>query len=199
MLKIYICFLISILIHEISHIIVAKIFKIKLKNLRISIFGASLEIEKTKKNRNIKKILTYISGPISNLIVAILVKYININESEKINIIYTNLSLCIFNLLPIIPLDGGNILREILKIKLNNVDSNKISIIISKINLGLLTFIYSIAILKIKNITIFLLIMYLWYLNFIEDKKLQILEKTYKIVNKNLSKKRYKNEEKILQ
>ena len=199
MLKIYIYFFISILIHEISHIIVAKIFKIKLKNLRVSIFVASLEIEKTKKNRNIKKILTYISGPISNLIVAILIKYININEKEKINIIYTNLSLCIFNLLPIIPLDGGNVLREVLKNKFNRIKSNRMSLIVSKVNLSLLTFIYSIAILKIKNITIFLLIMYLWYLNFIEDKKVEILEKTYKIVNKNLSKKENKNEEKILQ
>ena len=41
--------------------------------------------------------------------------------------------------------------------------------------------------------------MYLWYLNFIEEKKLEIVEKTYKIVNKNLSKKDNKNNEKILQ
>lgn len=199
MLKIYIYFLISILIHEISHIIVAKIFKINLKNLRVSIFGASLEIEKIKKYKKIKKILTYLAGPISNLMVAILIINVNINEIEKINIMYTNLSLCIFNLLPIIPLDGGNILREILKSKFSNMSSNKISLIVSKINLSLLTFIYSITILKIKNITIFLLIIYLWYLNFIEDKKLELVEKTYKIVNKNLSEKRYKNKEKILQ
>ena len=199
MLKIYIYFFISILIHEIAHIMVAKIFKIKLKNLRVSIFGASLEIEKKIRNKKIKKILMYLAGPISNLILAILIQYANINEEEKIKIIYTNLSLCIFNLLPIIPLDGGNILKEILKIKLNNINSNKIILAISKINLFILTFVYSIAILKIKNITVFFLILYLWYLNFIEDKKFEIVEKTYKIVNKNLSKKENKNKEKILQ
>lgn len=141
----------------------------------------------------------YLAGPLSNLIVAVLIKYININEEEKIKILYTNLSLCIFNLLPIIPLDGGNILREILKNKFNNINSNKVTLIISKVNLILLTFVYSILILKIKNITIFFLIMYLWYLNFIEDKKLEIVEKTYKIVNENLTKKENKNNEKILQ
>lgn len=199
MFKIYIYFFISILIHEIAHILVAKIFKMKLKNLRVSIFGASLEIERTIKNKKIKRILMYLAGPLSNLIVAVLIKYININEEEKIKILYTNLSLCIFNLLPIIPLDGGNILREILKNKFNNINSNKVTLIISKVNLILLTFVYSILILKIKNITIFFLIMYLWYLNFIEDKKLEIVEKTYKIVNENLTKKENKNNEKILQ
>ena len=154
MLKIYIYFLISMLIHEISHILVAKIFKMKLKNLRVSIFGASLEIERTIKNKEIKRIFMYLAGPIFNLIVAVLIKYININEDEKIKIIYTNLSLCIFNLLPIIPLDGGNILREILKTKFNNINLNKVTLIISKINLALLTFVYSIVILKIKMIGI---------------------------------------------
>lgn len=184
MLKIYIYFFISILIHEISHIFIAKIFKIKLKNLRVSIFGASLEIEKTINNKQIKKILMYLAGPISNLLVVILMQYININEQEKNIIIYTNLSLFIFNLLPIIPLDGGNILKEIFQIKLDNLTANKVSLYISKINLMILTFVYSIAILKIKNVSILMLIIYLWYLNFVEEKKLEILEKTYKIINK---------------
>ena len=172
MLKIYIYFLISILIHEISHIIVAKILKIKLKNLRVSILGASLEIEKNKKYKKIKKIITYLAGPMFNLILVFLITYINIKEEDKVNIIYTNLSLFVFNLLPILPLDGGNILREILKFKFNNISSNKISLVVSKISLGILTFIYSIAILRIKNISIFFLIIYLWYLNFIEEKKI---------------------------
>lgn len=199
MLKIYIYFFISILIHEILHIFVGKIFKIKLKNLSVSIFGASLEIERNIKNKRIKKILMYVAGPISNLVLAIIIKYMNINEEEKIKIIYTNLSLCIFNLLPILPLDGGNILREVLKIKLSGLTSNKIGIIVSKISLIILTYIYSIAILKIKNITIFFLIIYLWYLNLIEDKKIEIVEKTYKILNKNLIKKECKNKETVLQ
>lgn len=199
MIKIYIYFFISIIIHEMLHILIAKIFKMNLKNLRISIFGASLEIERQVKSKEIKKILMYLAGPFSNLIIAILVKYLNIDEDEKIKIIYTNLCICAFNLLPIMPLDGGNILKQLLKIKLENLKVNKISLIVSKLNLALLTFIYSIAILRIKNISIFLLIIYLWYLNFIEEKKLEILEKTYIIVNKNLSENQNKKGGKILQ
>lgn len=141
----------------------------------------------------------YLSGPISNFIIPAVVYYLNIENEEKIKIIYTNLSLCIFNLLPIIPLDGGNVLKEILKSKFNNLKANKINLYISKISLALLTFIYSIAIIKIKNISILILILYLWYLNFVEEKKIELLEKTYKIVKKNLYMHNKENEEKILQ
>ena len=188
MLKIYIYFLISIMVHELSHIIIAKFFKINLKNLRVSIFGASLEIEQNKKNKRIIKILMYLIGPISNLFLAIIIYYCKIPNEEKIKIIYTNLSICIFNLLPIIPLDGSNILKEILKIRFKNLKANKINFYISKMSLIILTFIYSIAILEIKNLSILVLIFYLWYLNFIEEKKIELLERTYKQLNKNLIK-----------
>lgn len=188
MLKIYIYFLISIIVHELSHIIIAKFFKINLKNLRVSIFGASLEIEKNKKNKRIIKILMYLIGPISNLLLAIIIYYCKISNEEKIKLIYTNLSICIFNLLPIIPLDGSNILKEILKIRFENLKVNKINFCISKMSLIILTFIYSIVILEIKNLSILILIFYLWYLNFIEEKKIELLERTYKQLNKNLIK-----------
>ena len=187
MLKIYIYFLISILIHELSHILMAKIFKINLKNLRVSIFGASLEIEKNNKNNRMIKILMYLAGPFSNFIIAILVHYLKIENEEKLKIIYTNFSLCVFNLLPIIPMDGGNILKEILRIRFDNLKTNKINLLISKISLAVITFTYSIIILKIKNITIFILIIYLWYLNFIEERKIELLEKTYKSVKEKLT------------
>ena len=199
MLKIYIFFLISITLHELAHIIIAKFFKINLKNLRVSIFGASLEIEKKSNNKQIKKILMYLAGPIVNLAFAFIVYKEGIFRSNKMEMVYTNLSLFLFNLLPIIPLDGGNILKEILKIKLNNLRACKVAYIISKFSLILLTFTYSIAILEIKNLSILVLIMYLWYLHFLEENKIELLEKTYKIVNKNLLIYSKENKEKILQ
>ena len=120
MVKIYIYFFISILIHELTHIFIARIFNMNLKNLRVSIFGASLEIEKNNKNKIPMKILMYFSGPCSNLLIAILIYNLKIEDEERLKIIYTNLSLCVFNLLPIYPLDGGNILKEVLKLRFNN-------------------------------------------------------------------------------
>ena len=105
----------------------------------------------------------------------------------------------IFNLFPILPLDGGNILKELLKIKYKNLKANKISLFISKTCLAGLIFTYSIVIIKVKNISILALIIYLIYLNFIEERKIKLLERTYRILNKNLKLKELENKEKILQ
>ena len=199
MLKIYIYFLISILIHEISHIIIGKKYKITLKNLRVSIFGASIEIDGMKKNKTKEKILMYVSGPLSNFVIAIIFNFIKIPIEEKMKIIYINLSLGMFNLLPIIPLDGGNILKEIIKIKYNNIDANKISLLISKICLSILVFTYSVAIIKIKNISILILIVYLVYLNLVEERKIKLLERTQKIISKNSNLQVLEKRKKILQ
>ena len=199
MLRIYIYFFISILIHEIAHIVVAKIYKININNLRISIFGFSAQIENSKRNKTKEKILMYLAGPLLNFLLMIIFNFSNMEYLEKLKIVYINVCLGIFNLFPILPLDGGNILKEILKIKYKNLKANKISLFISKICLAVLIFTYSILIIKVKNISILALIIYLIYLNFVVEKKLKLLERTYKILNKNLVMKDMENKEKILQ
>lgn len=199
MLKIYTYFFISIFIHEISHIVIAKVYKINIKNLRVSIFGFSAQIENNKKTKTKQKILMYLAGPIANFILAIIFYFLKIEYIEKLKLVYTNLCLGIFNLLPIIPLDGGNVLKELLKNKYKNIEANKISLFVSKMFLAILVFSYSILIVKVKNISILILIIYLIYLNLIEEKKVKLLERTYKILNKNLRLKEMENKEKILQ
>ena len=93
-------------------------------------------------------------------------------------IVSTNLAIGIFNLLPILPLDGGKILKEIFRILFGFEMSNKITIFISKSFLIIITLIYSILIIKIKNIMILFLLGYLWYLYYIEEKKYILYLKT---------------------
>ena len=83
----------------------------------------------------------------------------------------------IFNLMPILPLDGGKIIKEILKCFFKTEKVNRFIIYFSKCYLMLISFIYGILIIKIKNIMILILILYLWHLYFIEEKKYHIYEK----------------------
>ena len=62
--------------------------------------------------------------------------------------------------------------------------SNVIIINFSKIFLGIISLAYSILILKAKNIYILVLLVYLWYLYFIEEKKYLILIKTMEEIKK---------------
>ena len=107
-------FLFFVFIHEITHLIVGVLIGGKPKKLYINPFGISLEIYSYRKNKTLNKILFYLIGPLSNFIFAIIFEHLELDLVLKEKLIYTNLAICFFNLLPILPLDGGKILKEIL-------------------------------------------------------------------------------------
>ena len=72
--------------------------------------------------------------------------------------------LLIVNLVPIYPLDGGRILIGILHIIVGKQKADDAINNISMISTILITTIASVLILYLKNIAIFLIVMYLWYL-----------------------------------
>lgn len=181
-IEIYILFILFIIIHELFHMIVGMILGFSPKLLTLNPLGVSIEFynydENDKRNRW-KRIVTYFAGPLSNFFLAIIFYFININVFLKTKIIYTNLLIGIFNLIPILPLDGGKILKEILRFFYNPKIASIFMINITKVILITITLIYSIAIFKIRNIVIFLLILYLWYLYVIEERKEKIMIKIY--------------------
>jgi len=86
-------------------------------------------------------------------------------------VVYSNILIFIFNLLPIYPLDGGRILKELVHIFVGLYKSYTITNNIANIVIIILTVISSIAILIYKNIAILIIIAYLWGLVIIENKK----------------------------
>ena len=121
-----------------------------------------------------------IAGPITNLIiigiVAIYYKLTQMTTILKLPIdlvIYSNILIFIFNLLPLYPLDGGRILKRISTYFAGLYKSYTITNNIANIVIIILTVISSIAILIYKNIAILIIIAYLWGLVIIENKKIQ--------------------------
>lgn len=183
-INIYFIFLISILLHEMAHMIVGVCLGLKIKKIMFNPLGVCLEFIGYRENKKtIKKIIINLSGPLFNFIFAIIISHLNIEYKLKIDLFYTNLLLGIFNLLPIIPLDGGKILKEILSIKFGYKNANIYSMNISKILLIFISLSYSILIFKIKNVFLFFIIIYLWYLQIIEEKKLRTLIRVYNIID----------------
>lgn len=182
----YIIFLIFTIVHEIAHLIVGMIIGGKPKTIRIEPFGVSLEIYSYSQRSSLLKILFYLVGPLINLIIAIIfMRIIHIEEVIRTKIVYINLLIFLFNMLPIMPLDGGRILREILFIIFKENKCDEILFIISKFFLLAISFTYSILIIKIKNIYILFLIIYLWYLNYVESKRIMLYNKARKIIVEN--------------
>lgn len=137
-----------------------------------------------KNNKSAKKIITYLAGPFMNFMLGMFFMFATINGELKIKIVYTNLLLTIFNLIPIMPLDGGKIMKEILLKKVGNKGATIFMNQLTQVILVVITLLYSILILQIKNFAIFLLILYLWYLKYLEDKKVKIVIRAYEVIEK---------------
>ena len=182
--------------HEIGHMITGIILGFKPVGLEIMPFGLSIGFEEnvekqSKKIRKtsistLKKLIITLNGPLTNIFFVLIFSFIPINlfGIQREIIIYANILIGIFNLLPIYPLDGGRIIKYILKILYGNEKINYYVINISYYTVILLTAISSITILVYKNIAILIILFYLWYIVFIERKKYEDKRKIYERLRK---------------
>lgn len=179
-IDIYVLFILFTLIHEISHSLMGALLGLKLRRFEVMPFGFKITFEecKTYKKMPVKRFLITIVGPLTNLGIMMAAIVLKLNT----NIVYTNLIIGIFNLIPIYPLDGGRILKTILNIKLVPREANYIINKISYITIIVLTVITSILILYIKNIAILFVLAYLWYIVIRENKRYNLLSRVYDII-----------------
>lgn len=124
-------------IHEMGHIILGLILKLKVKLIQVMPFGISVNFETYgyRKLLETKKIIIALAGPATNFFIALLFYFLHIDVHTKQIIIYSNILIGMFNLIPIYPLDGGRILKSVLRI---TIKSNRADVITNRIsNLGI--------------------------------------------------------------
>lgn len=192
----YVMILFFAIIHEIGHLLMGLLMGMKPNKLEIKPYGISISFKLIPKDYNkkilegnrlqIKKILIAIAGPLTNLIILNVALNLQIEIFTKIMIIYSNLILIFFNLIPIYPLDGGRILRAVLHIFFGKRKAEKYSNNSSFVILILLTFIASIGIYYVKNISIFIIIVFLWILYIQEDLVYRRKNRIYKLIEKTI-------------
>ena len=178
--KIFALTFIFILLHELGHLVTGITIGLKVKKINIHISGLSVEFENYGKQRNANKIVVDIAGPLINIIALVIA--IIIKQEE---IAYINLLLAIVNLLPIYPLDGGQILRTLLRKRFTYKETINFIESISQYTLIILTAIASCYLLIGKNIGIFIAILYLWTIIFKEKRKNKIIRKAIRSVENN--------------
>lgn len=189
-LKIYLVIMLFCFIHELGHIFVGLIFNMKIEKLEIMPFGFSVSFEDSV-TENFKKIFVAAAGPLVTL--ALISIFFNIEIKLKQEIIYSNILILIYNLMPIYPLDGGRIIKGILQIKVEEERAQKMIWKLTKITMIIITFVCSIAVYYFKNIAIFLSCIFLWTIILrIEEKRRKLLifsEENSKIYSRKAGKK----------
>lgn len=129
-IEIYALLMIFALLHEFGHLIAGLLLDFKPERMNIMPMGVSISFKVDIKDYNkkiqnsnilsVKKIIIALSGPIMNILLAILFMCIdfNLNEIQRLNIIYANILIFIFNLLPIYPLDRWQNIKTIYENKI---------------------------------------------------------------------------------
>jgi len=106
----------AVLIHEISHVIMALALGVKVKEIELLPFGGQAKIEDFTGLEPDYEIYIALAGPLISLSVAGVFYFLQarITSSYLPLFININLWLGIFNLCPALPMDGGRILRALL-------------------------------------------------------------------------------------
>ena len=117
--QLYLMYVIFILLHEISHYVVAKKLGYLPNKIKLTFFGASLEGDDDFIFSDEIKVV--LAGPIFNFLMCVFCylmfwffpeSYIYLHD-----VLTVNLSILIFNILPIFPLDFGRLILACLSIK----------------------------------------------------------------------------------
>jgi Zn-dependent protease len=130
-IEIGIAIFLSVLVHEMAHAWMANKKGYKVYGIEINLFSGSASMDSNMHERDSVPIIA--AGPISNLllfIIATSIYYIYPNSFIN-SLSWVNLLLFSFNILPIYPMDGGQILNDILVRKTNRSLSIKVTSIVS--------------------------------------------------------------------
>lgn len=155
-------------IHEVGHIICLFILGEKPKLIELSFYGVRLERNNDCMSVS-RNIAVYLSGPAANFILSgILFLFAGIYGIKTMAV--TSACVGIFNMLPCIPLDGGNLLNVFLMRFIDEEKCRKICFFVSLIVLLPMLFAGFLLLIKNGNLTLLAVSGYLAVITFLNNK-----------------------------
>lgn len=121
-------------VHELAHIFAAYLFDCKIASFTLMPIGGMLAASNINSAKTAQICALYAFAPITNIMFFTLFYALGMKDSSLIfmQIAYLNGFLAAFSLLPVYPLDGGNILKTMLRTKL---DEHRVLCVLLTINI----------------------------------------------------------------
>lgn len=109
----------SVLLHELSHTIMAGLLRVKVAEVELLPFGGQARIDDFTGLDPDQEVYIALAGPIMSLSLAAFFYWLPPQFMQKTPLLMQiNLFLGVFNFLPALPLDGGRILRALLSLRI---------------------------------------------------------------------------------
>lgn len=125
--RLFILIMLSVSLHETGHMAAALSAGKKVSQIRVLPYGLSISIRE-QMHLPVESMAIYLSGPATSIFLFLLLRHIGAMTGSNLlqTASHINFSIAVFNMLPVLPLDGGKVLREILAVKLGYNLSNRI-------------------------------------------------------------------------
>jgi Zn-dependent protease len=128
----------SVLLHELGHSLVAQHFGIRIASIDLHLMGGMALMTRPPRNAR-EEILIAAAGPLVSLalgccffVIAYALGAPRVWPSLAYAPAYVNVAMCVFNLIPALPMDGGRIFRAALSMRLGPLRATKVAATVSR-------------------------------------------------------------------
>lgn len=172
---------IALIIHETGHLIAVIFLGIKFRRIKITLFGFNINVD-LEELSFVKKFILFFSGPLFNLLMCFA-------SAERGYVEFADINRFLFcaNLMPVMPLDGGNICKSVLEAFL---DKERVCRYMLFTNMFFIACFAASAVVFRGYVYIVLIVMALSGMR--EEKKLMLERDIRRSFYKNFSRKRYR-------
>ncbi|KAA0965361.1 hypothetical protein FQ087_03370 [Sporosarcina sp. ANT_H38] len=112
-ISIYAIIFISLLIHEAGHLLAAYLTGMRIRSCTIMPYGGEIVIRNKHIAPRRDRLIVALSGPLATLLLLLIAMWIPFPGDDQV--IRIQVALLVLNLLPILPLDGGQVICALLE------------------------------------------------------------------------------------